>query len=210
MSTTWSATIFFSRVFSCSSVFSRLSVWTSMPLYCFRHRWYVASLTSRRMQASAIVAPPLNSASASRSFRTICSGSCRFFIIESFPLPRSLDSHCTWLRCPGAGQQQELKKRADREAANLKKETERALELKKQADREAAKSKKETESALARAEQERVSALAKQEAELEKQRLLEVAKAEQELQKQAERETAKLEKEKELALAEVAEEISAS
>ena len=123
--------------------------------------------------------------------------------------------------------EQELKKQADREAANLKKETERALELKKQADREAAKSKKETESALARAEkervdalakqaaeleeakelalakaeQERVDALAKQEAQLEKQRQLDVSRAEQELKKQVEGEAANLKKETELALA---------
>ena len=59
MSITWSATILFSRPFSCSSALSRFSVWSSMPLYCFRHRWYVASLTSSSMQTSAIVAPLL-------------------------------------------------------------------------------------------------------------------------------------------------------
>jgi hypothetical protein len=55
------------------------------------------------MWASAIVAPLLSSASASRSFRTICSGLCRFFILESFPPQESLDSHSTWLSCSGAG-----------------------------------------------------------------------------------------------------------
>ena len=62
--------------------------------------------------------------------------------------------------------EQKLKEKAEAEATKLKKETERAVELHKQADREAAKSKKETELALAEANQERVDALAKQEAEL--------------------------------------------
>jgi len=70
-----------------------------------------------------------------------------------------------------------------------------------QAEGEAAKLRKENELALAQAEQERVDALAKQEAELDKQRQLEVAKTEQELRKQAEGEATKLKEEKELALA---------
>ena len=56
--------------------------------------------------------------------------------------------------------------------------------------------------ALAKADQERVDALAEQEAELEKQRLQDLTKAEQELREQAEGAlAAELEKEKELALA---------
>ncbi len=69
---------------------------------------------------------------------------------------------------------------------------------KEQAKGEATKLKKEKELALV-TEQERVVALAKQEAELDKQRQLEVTRAEQELRKQAEGEAAKLKKE--LALA---------
>ena len=60
----------------------------------------------------------------------------------------------------------------------------------------------EMELALVKAEQERVDALATQEAELDKQRLLELTKAEQELKKQADRQAANLKKETELALAE--------
>jgi len=67
-----------------------------------------------------------------------------------------------------------------------------------QADHEIAKLKKENELALATAEQERVNALAKQEAELDTQRQREVARTKQELNGQAEREAAKLTKEKEL------------
>ena len=74
-------------------------------------------------------------------------------------------------------------------------------ELKKQADRQAADLKKETELALAKAKQERVDALAKQEAQLEKQRQLEMAKAEHELKKQVEGEAANVKRETELALA---------
>ena len=74
-------------------------------------------------------------------------------------------------------------------------------ELRKQAEGETEKLKKEKEFALAMADQERVDALAKQEAELDKQRQLEVAKTEQELRKQAEGEAAKLKKEKEVAVA---------
>ena len=70
-----------------------------------------------------------------------------------------------------------------------------------QAEGEAAKLTKENELALAKAEQERVDALAKQEAELDKQRQLEVTKTEQDLRKQAEGEAEKLRKEKEFALA---------
>ena len=70
----------------------------------------------------------------------------------------------------------------------------------------AAQLRKENELALATAEQERVDALAKQEAELDKQRQLELTKTEQELRKQAEGETAKLKEEKKLALAEAEQE----
>jgi len=61
--------------------------------------------------------------------------------------------------------------------------------------------KKEKELALAKAEQERLDALAQQEAELERQRELQLAETEQALKAQAEREAAQLKKEKELALA---------
>ncbi len=70
-----------------------------------------------------------------------------------------------------------------------------------QVEREAAKLNKEKELDFAKAEQERLDALAKQEAELKKQMQLEVAKTVQELKEQAEGETAKLKKEIELVLA---------
>ena len=57
------------------------------------------------------------------------------------------------------------------------------------------------EVALARAEQERVDALAKQEAELDEQRQLEVARAEQELRAQADRQAANSRRGTEVALA---------
>jgi len=70
------------------------------------------------------------------------------------------------------------------------------------AEGEVAKLEEEKEVALEKADQERVEALAKQEAELDKQRQLELTRTEQELRKQAEGEAAKLKKEKEVALKE--------
>ena len=124
--------------------------------------------------------------------------------------------------------EQELREEADRQAADLRRETELALaradqarvdalatqaaaldeqrqvaeqELQARAEREAANSRRETQTALARAEQERVDALARQAAALDEQRQLEVARAEQELQAQADREAANLRREAEAALA---------
>jgi len=99
--------------------------------------------------------------------------------------------------------EQKLKEQAEGVAANLKKEKE-LLARAEQAEGEAAKVKKENELALAKAEQERLDALAKQGAELDKQKQLELTKTEQELRKQAEGVAAKLKKEKEHALAEAA------
>lgn len=60
----------------------------------------------------------------------------------------------------------------------------------------------EKELALEKAEQERIEALAQQQAELEKQKQLAVAQTEQEIKKHAEHQTAELKREKELALQE--------
>jgi hypothetical protein len=127
-----------------------------------------------------------------------------------------------------ASAEQELKEQAEREAANLKRETERALaaadqervdalaaqaaaldgqrqlaeqELQERAERDAANVRRETQLALARADQERVDALATQAAALDEQTRLEVARAEQELQAQAERDAANSRRETQLALA---------
>ena len=74
-------------------------------------------------------------------------------------------------------------------------------ELQAQAERDAANLRRETERALAAADQERVDALATQAAALDEQRRLEVARAEQELQAQADRQAANSRREAELALA---------
>ncbi len=127
-----------------------------------------------------------------------------------------------------ASAEQELQAQAEREAADLRRETERALaaadqervealarqaaaldgqrqlaeqELKERAERDAANLRRETQLALARAEQGRVDALATQAAALDEQRRLEVARAEQELQAQADRQAANSRREAELALA---------
>ena len=101
--------------------------------------------------------------------------------------------------------EQELNKgqlEGEMELALAKAEQERVDALAKQ-EAELEEAKK---LALAKAEQERVDALAKQEAELDKQRLLELTKAEQELKKQADRQAANLKKETELALSEAKQE----
>src|SRR5690606_17461232 len=78
MSNAWSATICFRRLFSSSSSLSRLASSAFIPPYCFRQRRYVDSLSSRACSTTASSLPALSIASASRSFRTICSGVCRF------------------------------------------------------------------------------------------------------------------------------------
>ena len=74
-------------------------------------------------------------------------------------------------------------------------------ELQERAERDAANLRRETALALARADQGRVDALATQAAALDEQRRLEVARAEQELQAQADRQAANSRREAELALA---------
>src|SRR3990170_1813358 len=107
LSNSASASSFFSRLFSSSSCFSRLASSAFIPPYWFRQRWKVCSLVSKAWQTSPIVLPPASIASASRSFRMICSGLCRFRRrdIESPPRPSQgpLDSHNTWIRFRGAG-----------------------------------------------------------------------------------------------------------
>jgi len=62
----------------------------------------------RHRRRGAIVLPPANIPSASRSNLTICSGLCRLRrrVIESPPRPLQgpVDSHNTWIRFWGAGQ----------------------------------------------------------------------------------------------------------
>src|SRR3972149_3207125 len=107
LSSSASASSRLSRWFSSSSFFSRLASSAFIPPYWFRQRWKVCSLVSKAWQTSPIVLPPASIASASRSFRMICSGLCRFRRrdIESPPRPSQgpLDSHNTWIRFRGAG-----------------------------------------------------------------------------------------------------------
>src|SRR5574337_30881 len=104
-STACSATIFFSRAFSFSSSFSRFAWPAFMPPYCARQRWNVFSLMPSGLLTAATVAPVASCASASRSFRMISSGVCRFRFIESPPARMGgSDSHNTWIHSKGSGQ----------------------------------------------------------------------------------------------------------
>jgi len=61
----------------------------SLSPYCARQRWNVASLTSMLYNTAASSLSAFSIASTSRSFRTICSGVCRFLcfvVIESLLL----------------------------------------------------------------------------------------------------------------------------
>src|SRR5215212_7003323 len=104
MSTAWSATIFFKRVFSDSSSFRRFVASAFIPPYWFLQRWKVASLMPSFLATSGLEAPAASSASASRSLRTICSGVCLFFI-ENPPFAHSgpSDSHSSRISFRGAG-----------------------------------------------------------------------------------------------------------
>ncbi len=91
MSSSFSATISFNRLFSSSSSFSRLAASAFMPPYCARQRSYVDWLTSKVCSTTASSLPALSMASASRNFRTICSGVCRrlrLVVISRSPGPR--------------------------------------------------------------------------------------------------------------------------
>ena len=76
MSKVRSATIRFSRPFSSRSRLSSLASSAFIPPYWLRHRATVASDTSNALPTSAALAPAATNRSASRSFRTICSGVC--------------------------------------------------------------------------------------------------------------------------------------
>jgi hypothetical protein len=74
LSSVSSATTSLSFLFSSSSFFSRIASSAYIPPYWRRQRSSVDSLTSSDCNTNARSFPALNIASASRNFRTICSG----------------------------------------------------------------------------------------------------------------------------------------
>ena len=70
MSSTWSATIRFSRAFSASSSRSRLASDASMPPYFFRQAQNVAVLIPWRRQSSSALAPASPRAPRAASYTT--------------------------------------------------------------------------------------------------------------------------------------------
>ena len=73
LSSAWSATSFFSCVFSYSSAFRRFAWSRRNPPYSFRQRWYVYLLTPSFLQTWGVRRPRPNSTSAWRNLVTICS-----------------------------------------------------------------------------------------------------------------------------------------